>query len=452
MVHDRLAGRARARHARCPEHEGATLSLKVEYVEEGLCRRHLDVEVPAETVTEAFDKQVARYSRTLRLPGFRKGKIPKDLVKNRYRAEILNQIVQDIVPDALGRALDQRSLRPISEPEIGQLDVHVGKPLRFRASFEVMPRIEVKDYKGLEVKQSSAEVAEGEVEKRLEALRERAATYAPVEDRGAKDGDFVRIDIRERPAEGKGRERAQEGVLVEVGSDAYHPALHEALQSTEPGDTPSFTASFAGDHPDSERAGHTFEVDLEVKELKEKVLPALDDDFAKDLGELESLAQLREQVRKQAEAEAKHQADQDVQQQLMEKLLEANPFEPPRALVEHELDRRVEDLARSLIDRGVDPRKAGIDWAELRESQRESATRSVAATMLLDRLAEQEQLRESEEDVDREVEAIAKQVKKGTEAVRAQLMKDGTLERIRRRLRRELAVDLLRQNARIQRG
>jgi trigger factor len=209
---------------------------------------------------------------------------------------------------------------------------------------------------------------------------------------------------------------------------------------------------FPDDHPDPKRAGKAFSVQMEKIEVKEKFLPELDDELAKDLGQFENLAELRAHLREQAEAEARYEADQELRNQLLEKLIEANPFDPPEALIEHELDQRIEDMARTLVDRGVDPSRAKIDWRELREGQHESAARSVAATILLDRIVEQENLKETEGAIEKEIERGASAIKKSPQAVRAQLMKEGGLERLKRRLRRELAVDLLRESARIKRG
>lgn len=165
--------------------------MKVECVEEGSCKRHLDIEIPPQSVTKAFDDEVEQYRRTLKLKGFRKGKLPKELVRTRFRAEILNQVVQEILPKALQQALKDQGLSPIGEPELSNLEVDVDQPLKFRASIEIMPKIEVEKWKGLEALEQKTAVSDEEIEKRLETLRERAARFDPVEDRGARDGDFI---------------------------------------------------------------------------------------------------------------------------------------------------------------------------------------------------------------------------------------------------------------------
>jgi trigger factor len=257
--------------------------------------------------------------------------------------------------------------------------------------------------------------------------------------------------VQEQPVAG-GPPQRQEGALIEVGTGAYHPALDEKLQGANTGDELSLQVTFPADHRDQEKAGKTYDVNVEVKEIKEKILPELDDELAKDLGEFENMEALRSHVREQAEVEAKAGDQQHLRNQLLEKLLEANSFDAPEALIEHELDGRVEELARSFIDRGLDPNGSGIDWRDVRERQREAATQSVKATILLDRIIEQEGIKETEQEVDEEVERIATEVKKKTDVVRAQLMKEGGLERLRRRIKRDKAFDLLRQSAKIKRG
>jgi trigger factor len=422
--------------------------LKVEYEEEGSSLRHLDIEVPAEELTEQFEKGVGRLSRTVKLPGFRKGKIPKDVIRNRFRSDVLNQVVQDLVPHALSEALKERNLYPLDDPRISKLESELGKPLRFRASFEVMPEIEVKDYKGLSVEVPETEITEEQIEKGVDALREQNARFDPIEGRGARDGDFVMGDLVERPV-GGGKAERHEGVSIEVGSDSYHPALHEHLRGASASDVLKFTASFPEDHPAKGRAGKSFEVEFHVLELKEKVLPAADDELAKDLGEYDTLDELKAELRRRAEERAKHDDEQELKRRLIAKLVESNPVEPPSSLVELELDSRLEAAARDLYQRGVDPNAAGIDWQGVRRNERAGAVEAVKATLLLEKLAQKEGLEVSEQEIDAEVGRYAEALEKSREALRAQMTKDGTLSRIVSRLRREKAVDFIKQHAKL---
>ncbi|HEY7820909.1 MAG TPA: trigger factor [Vicinamibacteria bacterium] len=422
--------------------------MKIDYLEEGPSLRHLDIELPADALADEFEKGVGKLSRTIRLPGFRKGKIPKDVIRARFRGDVLKEAVSDLVPHALGEALKERNLYPLDDPRISKLESELGKPLRFRASFEVMPDIEAKVYEGLEVEAPQTAVTDEQVEAGIEAVREQHARFDPIEGRGAQDRDFVMGDLTERPA-GGGKAEKHEGVTIEVGSDSYHPSLHEALQGKSPGDVLRFTASFPADHPARARAGKSYEVEFHLLELKQKVLPEADDELAKDLGEYQTLDELKAYLRARGEERARHEDEQELRRRLLAKLVEANPFDPPLSLVELELDSRLEATARDLHQQGIDPNATGIDWRKVRENERESAAASVRASLLLDRIAERESLAATEAEVDAEVGRYAEVLEKSEAALRAQMAKDGTLDRVRGRIRREKAVDFIKQRAKL---
>ena len=286
------------------------------------------------------------------------------------------------------------------------------------------------------------------MDKGIDAVREQHARFEPIEGRGAQDGDFVVGVLTEKPVEG-GEAVQHEDVSIEVGSDAYHRSLHEALQNAEAGNELSFNAAFAADHGDPERAGKTFEVQFDLRELKEKVLPEADDELAKDLGDYDTLEELRAELRKNAEARAEQEDEQHLRNQLLQKLVEANPFDAPDAIVDMEVQSRLESAARDLAQRGIDPNQAGIDWRAMGQEQRAGAEAAVKATFLLDKIAEEEELEASDEEIDAEVERVAKYLEKSPEAARAQMMKEGALERLKSRLRREKAVDFVKQHAKL---
>jgi trigger factor len=422
--------------------------MKVEYLEEGSSLRHLDIELPADALAEEFEKGIGRLSRTIRLPGFRKGKIPKDVIRARFRGEVLKDAVSDLVPHALGEALKERHLYPLDDPRISKLESELGKPLRFRASFEVMPEIEAKVYEGLEVEAPKTVVTDEQVEAGVEALREQHARFDPIEGRGAQDHDFVMGDLTERP-QGGGKAEKHEGATIEVGSDSYHPALHEQLQGKSPGDVLRFTASFPAEHPARARAGKTYEVEFHLLELKQKVLPEADDELAKDLGEYQTLGELKAELRRRGEERARQADQQELRRRLLAKLVEANPFDAPSSLVELELDSRVESAARDLYQQGIDPNAAGIDWRKVRENERAGSAEAVRASLLLDKVAEREGLSATEEELEAEVSRYAEALEKSPAALRAQMAKDGTLDRLRGRIRREKAVDFIKQRAKL---
>ena len=422
--------------------------MKVDYVEEGSSLRHMDIELPADDLNDQFEKGVRSLSRSVKLPGFRKGKIPKDVIRQRFRSDVLEQAIQDLVPKAVNEALKERELYPIDDPRVSNLESKLGEPLRFRATFEVIPRIEVRDYKDIEATEQKTVVTDEQIEAGIEQLREQNARFDPIEGRGAQDHDIVLGDLVETPS-GGGAEKRHEDVSIEVGTEAYHKSLHERLQGAEPGAQITFSAAFDADGGDPERAGKSFDVTFDVKELKEKVLPDADDELAKDIGSFDTLDEVKAEFRSQAEKRAEREDEQHLRTQLIQKLIDANAFDPPETLTEREIDSRLEAAARDLYQKGVDPTKAGIDWNAVRTEQRASAEAAVKATLLLDGLARQESIEVTEEEVSAELEKASEALEKSPEALRAQMMKDGSLERLTGRLRREKAVDFIKQHAKL---
>ncbi len=426
--------------------------MKVDYVEEGSSLRHMDIELPADDLNDQFEKGVRSLSRSVKLPGFRKGKIPKDVIRQRFRSDVLEQAIQDLVPKAVNEALKERELYPIDDPRVSNLESKLGEPLRFRATFEVIPTIEVRDYKGIEATVQKTTVTDEHIDDGIEHLREQNARFDPIEGRGAQDHDIVLGDLVETPS-GGGPEKRHKDVSIEVGTEAYHKSLHEMLQGAEPGAQIAFTATFDGgdaDGSDPERKGKSFDVTFDVKELKEKVLPDADDELAKDIGSFDTLDEVKAEFRSQAEKRADREDEQHLRTQLIQELIDKNAFDPPETLTERELDSRVEAAARDLYQKGVDPTKAGIDWNAVRAEQRASAEAAVKATLLLDRLAQQESIEVTEEEVSAELQKASEVLEKNPEALRAQMMKDGSLERLTGRLRREKAVDFIKQHAKLQ--
>jgi len=409
----------------------------------------MDIELPADDLNDQFEKGVRSLSRSVKLPGFRKGKIPKDVIRQRFRSDVLEQAIQDLVPKAVNEALKERELYPIDDPRVSNLESKLGEPLRFRATFEVIPTIEVRDYKGIEATVQKTTVTDEHIDDGIEHLREQNARFDPIEGRGAQDHDIVLGDLVETPS-GGGPEKRHKDVSIEVGTEAYHKSLHEMLQGAEPGAQIAFTAAFDADGSDPERKGKSFDVTFDVKELKEKVLPDADDELAKDIGSFDTLDEVKAEFRSQAEKRADREDEQHLRTQLIQELIDKNAFDPPETLTERELDSRVEAAARDLYQKGVDPTKAGIDWNAVRAEQRASAEAAVKATLLLDRLAQQESIEVTEEEVSAELQKASEVLEKNPEALRAQMMKDGSLERLTGRLRREKAVDFIKQHAKLQ--
>ena len=389
------------------------------------------------------------YSRTARVPGFRPGKTPPRVIKQRFKDQILHDVAQDLIPRVVGDVLRERGVEPVDTPDVRDVTIEVGQPLTFTASFDTVPAFEPGDYSTIALRRPSSKVEDEAVADALERLRQRAARFEPVEGRGLEHGDTALVDLERREPNGKAD--THRGVSVELGSTANPPGFDQELVGLESGASKTFTIHFPADHPSAELAGTDMTYTVTVHGIKKRVVPALDDEFAKDLGEFDSLDALRLRVREDLEHEARHGAEREMRAELMKQLAARVPFDVPVSLVEREIDRRIEDFARRLMEQQVDPREAGIDWNAFRESQRDVAREAVGGALALDEVARREGLEVSQEEVEREIARYGERTGRTPTAVRARLEKEGGLSRIHSGLRREKSIDFLMARATISR-
>ena len=425
--------------------------MKVEYADVSETRKRLTIEIPSETVDAEVDRLVARLGRSAKVPGFRPGKVPARVVWQRFKDEILHDVAHDLVPAALDSALRERDLEPVDTPDVRDVVVEQGAPLTFVATFDVVPAFDPGEYRGVALRKPAAEVEDAAVEETLERLRQRAARFEPVEGRPLEANDWATVDLARHVngAEPPAAPETHENVTIDLGAEANPPGFSEQLVGLEAGARKVFTVQYPAEHPVKDLAGQSVEYGVTLKAVKQRVVPALDDEFAKDLGEFDSLAALRDRVRRDLEHEAAHEADRAVRGDLLADLAKRVPFALPEALIEQELDRRVEEFARRLVEQQVDPRKAGIDWAQVRSAQRDAAAESVKAMAVLDEIARREPVVVTDEDLAQEIARFAERSGRTPDAVRAQIEKDNGLGRLRGGLRREKTVELLLANAAI---
>jgi trigger factor len=415
--------------------------MKAELVDVNETRKNLRVEIPTDIVNAAIDRVAQTYSRRARVPGFRPGKAPARVIKQRYKSEILHDVAHDLIAHAVDDALRERGVEAVEPPDIRDVTVEENQPLTFTASFDTVPVFETGDYGSLSVRRPAADVPEEAVTHALQRLRERAARFEPVEGRGVEHGDTVTLDLDRRDAEGK--TDTHKDVNVELGAKANPPGFDEQLLGLEVGATKTFTVQYPADYAISELAGQEVSYNVSAKGLRRRVLPELDDEFAKDMGQFDNLDALRARVREDLEHEARHGAERDVRADLMKQLAGRVPFEVPPSLVERELDRRVEDFAQRLMQQQIDPRQAGIDWNQFRESQREVAQEAVAGALYLDEVARRERLEVTAAEIDEEIARYAERTGRTPAAVRAALEKERGLSRVSTGLRREKSIDFL---------
>jgi trigger factor len=425
-------------------------------------KREIQVEIPAAEVARETETLIQKYQKLARIPGFRSGHAPASVIKQRFAEGIKSDVVDALVPRYFRKEADKLGLTPVSQPRVTDLHVHDGEPMRFKASFEVMPSIRVEDYKELRADRPDISVTDEEVEQSLKNLQEQRATFTTIEGSPLGDGDFAQVSLDGKPkdAESEPASSAKPGptgsnpvhmddILVEIGGQGTMPEFTENLRGASAGDERTFDVHYAQDFSDQRLAGKTFTYTVQVKAVKQKSLPELNDQFAKDLGEFADLAEVRKRIREGMEAEKKHTAEREAKDKLVAELVKRNDFEVPEALVEHQIDIRLDRGLRALAAQGMkteDMKK--MDLNRLRAGQRDQAVQEVKAALLLEKIAEEEKLEVSDAEIDREVEVLAEQSKQTPEAIRSRLTRDGALDRIRSRIRNEKTLDFLyRQSA-----
>jgi trigger factor len=418
--------------------------MKTELVDVNETRRQLTVEIPVTDVESAIERVTRDYAKSARLPGFRPGRVPPSVVRQRFRAQILHDVAHDLIPKTIDDALSSKGVEPVDTPDVKDVVVEEGKPLSFTASFDVVPPFDPGAFGDIQLRRAPVAVDDDAVLQTLERLRERAARFEPVEG-GVGAGHTLVIDLERRTMAAGGAAAApdrHEKVSIEMGAPANPPGFDAEVMGMTVGDSRTFTLSYPADYAVTELAGTSVGYTVDLKELRRRVVPELDDEFAKDLGEdLDSLDALRARVRADLEAESRDASERQIRADLLKQLAGRLPFPVPGALVDREIDRRVEDFARRLMSQQIDPRRANIDWAAFRQGQREPAQESVASALVLDQIARREAISVTEADLEREIERYAERTGLTPPAVRARLEQEDGLGRMQIGLRRDMTVN-----------
>jgi trigger factor len=412
------------------------------------CQRELSIEIPADVVKAETDNLVNRYQKMARIPGFRKGKVPASIVRQRFAEELKSDVVEALVPKYFRDEARKQNLSPISQPRVTDLHIHEGEPLRFKAVFEVMPEFQVAPYDDIKVATIDTNVTDEEVETSLKNLRDQQATYTAVEEgRPLADGDFAVVSFKGTPkdAEADAKPVEVDEIMVEIGGENTIPEFTENLRGTKAGEQRTFEVKYADDFSDKRLAGKTLTYEVSVKGVKTRTIPELNDEFAKELStDFNTVDDLRNRLRDNMKAEREHEAEHQGKDKFVEELLKRNEFPVPDAMVDEQIDLRLERGLRALAAQGMRTQDMkNMDFDRLRAGQREAATREVRAALILDQIAEQEKVEIPDEELDHELEALANQSKQTLEQVRARLTENGGLERIRHRIRNEKALDAL---------
>jgi trigger factor len=412
------------------------------------CRRELDLEIPADEVTKKLESVAREFARVARVPGFRPGKAPVSLIRRRFADDIKGEVVQSLVPERVEKAVSEQKLTPVSQPQVEKLDFTEGQPLKFRAVFEVLPEFDLANYKDLDLEMPAMDVTDDDVTKEIESLRERAAAFAPVEGRPAENGDYVQLKIMGTP-EGGGEPIQADSVLCHIGAEETMEPFNENLRGANTGDHKTFDVAYPADYPDAKLAGKNYHYAVEVLGIKNKKLPELNDEFAKDVSDAATLDELKTKIRESLEHQRDHKHKELLREKVLAAVVKLHDFPVPESLVQHQMDVRLERVVRSLAAQGVDPRAVNVDWVTLRSRQQERASDDVKAELIVDRIATAENIDITDEEVNHELEHAASHSGESAAAIHARLTKQGTLDRMKAKLRSDKTLDWLAQNSRI---
>ena len=423
--------------------------LKPTSAQSGGTRREIQVEIPVEDVNRQTDTLIQKYQKMARIPGFRRGHVPASIIRQRFSEEIKTDMVEALIPRFFRQEAQRLSLHPVSQPRVTDLHLHEGEPLRFKAAFEVLPEIKLEGYKELRAEKKEVSVSDSDLDQALAELRERHASFNPVDGRALADGDFAQVSLDGNPKSGGtntegGQPVHMDEVLVEIAGQNTMPEFTENLRGAVAGDERTFAVNYPEDTQDKRLAGKVFTYTVKVQAIKQKSLPELNDDFARQLGEFHTMDEVRKAIREQMESERRHQAEHEAKDKLVAGLIQRNDFEVPESLIEQQIDIRLERGLRALAAQGLTAEQMKkMDLPRLRAGQREQAIHDVKAALLLERVADEENIQVSDEELNRELESLARQSKQTSEAVRARLTRDGGLDRIRNRIRNEKTLEFL---------
>ena len=416
------------------------------------CTREVEIEVPADEITRNYQAVTKRYKKMARIPGFRSGKVPESLIRSRFAEQIRQDVMEAVLPEHFRSAIAEGQLKPISQPQVTKIDLEEGKPLRFKAAFEVLPEFSIDGYQDVKVEKPSTELTDAEFDAELARIRDSRSTMEPVtEERPLADGDFAQISFTGdvQPADGETETAPQQpisgqDVMVEVGGPNTLDTFNAALRGATAGQQLKFEVSYPPDFGERQLAGKRVAYDLEVKGIKKKIEPELNEDFAKELGQYEGLDDFKQQLRDHLARDKQRRVQTEATNRLLDALVTRFEFPVPESLVQQQIDARLDRGLRALASQGMRTEDMrNLDFDRLRAAQRPSATAEVKGSMLLDRIADAENISVAEEEVENELQGISLQMREPVDALRTRLTEDGSLARIRERLRREKMGALL---------
>jgi len=410
------------------------------------CKYSLDIHIPADAVSAEIEKVVEKVRAKAHIQGFRPGKAPTSIIRSKFMPDIRQEALENLIPQYLQKECEKENLHVVSRPNVKDLHFHEGEAVHFKAEFEVAPEIELKEARGLKVNYVEPAVTDEDVEHRLTELREARAEFVNVDPRPAQDGDHCLVTL-ESISGVEGEPMHQDDINIEIGGKETFEAFSNALRGAVPGDVVEAEVSYPENYAAERLAGKTVGFKITLKQLRLRELPELNDDFAKDLGDFQTLEEVREEIRKAIFREREYSAQTQAKNDLVDKLVEMHEFPVPEAYIDNQIENNVENQLRSMKAQGVDVSKIKLDWSKLRESQLERAKHDVKASLLLGKVASSENIHATQEEVDNEVQRIARQQREPVAATRMKLEKDGRINNIVNRIVTEKTLNFLFEHA-----
>ncbi len=424
--------------------------MKYEIENKSECKRTVKISLPADEVSVEYNKQADLVRKNVALPGFRKGKAPMKMILDRFNKEIKDEVIRDLLPEQFKKAVSEAGVEPVSEPIVeGEVDFVKDGPLVFSVSFEVMPEVKPVDYKGIKLEKKSAEVKDEEIDRFIDSLRNNVAEMEPVEDRPSKEDDHIYFGMEGKKPDSEDIFKEDNASLV-IGDKTIPDEFSKEMKGLKPGDEKTFSVQFPEDHGDSEVAGKKIEYKIRVTGIKEKILPALDDNFAKMVSEdINTLEELKNKARKDIENNKTSEVEADLRDSLMKKLCEMHSFEVPDSFVEREKDDQLRSIVNNLAYQGLDPSKTDVDWKQIREKGHGRAIDKVKGQLLIQTIADIEGISVETQEMNDELEKIAKVLNEPKAKLKANYMKSGLWNDIKSGLRTKKTIDFLLENAKI---
>ena len=410
------------------------------------CKHSLEISVPVAEVEGETERVTADVQKKAKLPGFRPGKAPASIIRKQFAGDIRQRVLENIIPKFLNKQFEADNLNVVGTPDISDVHFHDGEPLRFKATFETVPEIELAEYKDVEVPYHDPEVTDEDVNKRIEELRDQKAQYLNIDPRAVESGDHAVVSLESMG--GVDEPIKQDEMVLEIGGADTIESFTENLMGMSPGESKDFEVTYPENYGGRKLAGKTVKFHATLKGLRKKELPEVNDEFAQDLGDFRTVDELRDAIKKGIFGQRQFEAQQEAKNKIVDQLVDKHDFPVPEVFVERQIKNRVEQSLRAMMAEGLDPRQFQLDWEKVKGAQRDKAIREVKASMLLSKISERESIHATRDEVDKEVERLARQNREPIAALQMKFEKDGTLGRIASHIQTDKTLNFLFEHAR----